>query len=429
MTVSWAMVSPAAPEGYGENYQNAYGWNSDSRLLDVLDCTLSYNRFARSAEVELDDPDGTVPAEYPRPTPVELYVKRDIDDEYSRRFGGYVSNPKRHQNTTTLKLLSHDTWIRSRDVYREFTSTAISAILEELITDLTPLTWDASRVDVYDDAVVDVSWSGVPLDKVVEQLAAYSNDEIFGATDGMVFFFEQRDSNRSPRDFTAGEYFADSVEFEEDGTAELNEVTVYYGGNPASDAVVVSDAAAQKSLQDELDADRPVVISTSKTYTEITAEEQARRKGREILSGASEILTGEMTTWEAFNVDPGDVARVQIPDQSIDDEFRVAEISHSWGDDETDLVLAENSEGVVDTLVELSDEVSRVEARAADNNATITRFSTFNIPFVVEWELDAYKRTVPDDQLLFGETKGGWGDTRTGGGLWGDQRSGREKLL
>lgn len=391
----------------------------DDRLLDVPDCTLAYNRFARSAEVELDDPDGVIPDEYPRPTPVELEVKRDIDDEYSRRFGGFVNNPKSEQNTATLELLSHDAWIRSRDVYKSYSSTPISTILNDLITDLTPLTWDASRVNVYDDVSVDVSWSGTPLDKVVEELASYSNDELFGATDDMVFFFEQRDSNRAPRDFTQGQYFADSVEFEEDGSAELNEVTVYYGGNPASDAVVVDDASAKKSLADELGADRPVVISTSKTFTEITTEQAARRKGREILSGASAIQTGELKTWEAFGVDPGDVTRVQVPEQSIDAEFRVAEISHAWGDDETQIKLAENEQGVVDALVELSDEVSRVEARAADNNATITRFTTFDLPFAVEFDVQAYKRTVPDDQLLFGTSKGAWGSmTDSGYGVY-----------
>jgi len=63
----------------------------DDRLLDVPDCTLAYNRFARSAEVVLDDPDGVVPSEYPRPTPVELEVKRNIDESYTIKFKTGVS--------------------------------------------------------------------------------------------------------------------------------------------------------------------------------------------------------------------------------------------------------------------------------------------------------------------------------------------------
>jgi hypothetical protein len=401
----------------------------DDRLLDVPDCTLAFSRFARSAKAEFDDPDGTVPSEYPRGAPVDLEVTRNIDDAYSTRLGGFVNGYESGQNTTTLKLLSHDSWLRGRNVYRSFTDTAKSTIIKELVTDLTPLEWDASRVDVYDDAAIDAEWSGEALDKVLEELSAASNDELFGATNDMVFFFEQRDTSRAPRDFTAGEYFPDSAEFEEDGSVELNEVTVYYGGQPADSAVIEEDRAAQKALQNELGASSPVVISDSKTYTKISTEEAARRKAEQILSGATAITTGELTTWEAFDVDPGDLVRVVVPEQGIDDEFRVAEITHSWQDDETSVKLAENSDGVVDTLVELSDEVSRVEARPADNNATITRFTTFDLPFEVAWTLNVYRRSVPDDALLWGSTKGGWGDPAAGGGRWGDQRGEREQLI
>lgn len=407
--------------------ENVTDGSYDGRLLDVPECTLAYNRFARSAKALLDDPDGVVRTEYPRGAPVDLEVKRDIDDGYSTRFGGFVNGYEQEQNTTTLKLLSHDAWIRAREVYREYTDTAISVILEDLITSLTPLTWDAARVDVYDDVVLDAEWSGESLDKVVEELADNSNDEIFGATNDMVFFFEQRDSNRSPRDFGVGQHT--DAKFEKDGSAELNEVTVYYGGDPADQAVVVEDATAQKELGDQLGSDKPVTISDSKTYTEISTEPAARRKGKQILSGATAIQTGEITTWEAFEVDPGDVARVAVPEQNINGEYRVAEITHAWQDDETTVKLAENEQGVVDTLVELSDEVSRVEARPASNTPTITRFTTLGMPFEVQLEIAAYKRTMGDDALVFGEQYGGWGDERVGGGRWGDQRGERQQIL
>lgn len=449
------MTSPPAPGGYGGNYGVNYGgrfedvdgyglsygtgypgedgeqfkWGWEPRLLDVMDCTLAYNRFARSAEVLIDDPNGTVPDEYPRATPVELHVKRSVDDSYHRRFGGFVQTPKSRQNTTVLKIASHDAWIRARDVYRSFSGTAKSDILQELITDLTPLRWDPDRVSVFDDEPIDVNYSGRPLDKVVEEIASASANEIFGATDERYFFFEQRDATRAPRDFVVGEYFADSTEFEKDGSTELNQVTVNYGGEPADQAVTVEDAEAQKTTGDRLGSADSVVTSDSKTFTDIYSEDAARRKAEEILSGATAITTGDLTTWEAFDVQPGQLTTVTVPEQDIDGEYRVAEISHSWQDDETQVRLAENSDGVVDTLVELSDEISRLEARPASNNPTITRFATFDLPFEIALSVSAFKRTVPDDQLLFGESRGGWGDPRSGGGRWGDQRGDRQQIL
>lgn len=410
----------------------------DDRLLDVPQCTLAYNRFAQKARVLLEDSTGVVPGEYPTGTPLELDVVRSDDgygnsfgDSYgsgwSTRFGGFVNGFDGDPSTTELELLSHDAWLRRREVYRSYSSVAKSDILADLVGDLTPLTIDTGRIDVFDDDPISAEWSGVPLDKVVSEIASASNDEIFGATKDMVFFFEQRDVEQATRDFTAGEYYGSN--FSSDGDVELNEVTVYYGGDPADSAVVVEDRQSQRDLAEQLDAGTGVVISDSKTFTEIIDEAVAERKGEEILNGATEITTGELSTWEGFDIQPGQLTRVVAPDHDVDDEFRVAEITHSWLTDETRVVLAENSEGVIDTLVELSDEVGRVDARAASNNATITRMTDLAVDFEFVFELEAYKQTVPSDALIFGETKGGFGDERVGGGRLGDQRGDRQQVI
>ncbi|MFC7196964.1 hypothetical protein ACFQL4_23750 [Halosimplex aquaticum] len=141
------------------------------------------------------------------------------------------------------------------------------------------------------------------------------------------------------------------------------------------------------------------------------------------------VQTGSLTTWEAFGLRPGDVTHVVAPDQGVDRDFRIAEVTYRWADDETAVQLAENTGGVVDTLVSLSNEVTRIDSRAADEDATITQFVEFDRALGVDLELTAYRRTVPDDQLLLGTTKGGWGDPRVGGGRWGDQRGEPEQLL
>lgn len=401
---------------------------ADDALLDV-EVTDAYNRFARQATAVLDDPDGTKAEEYPQPMPVELDVRRG-DAPFDKRFGGFVINTATEQDATTLEILSHDFWLRKRRVFRAFDGVGIADVLELLVTDLTPLDWaSGAEVEVVNERPVERDWKGERLDEVLAELAAMSAGEDFGATDDGVFFFRPRDSeaNEAPRSFPAGEYA--EANFSEDGKREVNKVTLYYGEEPNTGAVSVQDRASQQDLADELGRSDPVVVGETKTYPEIATEETAEQKARQILNDRSTVQTGTLKTWEAFDVTPGDVTRVVVPDQNVDRDFRVAEITYTWRDDETEVKLAENSDGVLDTLVDLSQEVSRIESRAADESATITQFVDLAEEVGVEFDLTAYKRTVPDDQLLFGATKGGWGDTRAGGGLWGDQRGPREQLV
>ncbi len=399
----------------------------DPDLLDVS-VTDAFNRFARQATVTLDDPDGDKPKTYRRPTQVDLEVRwGGVDAAFVRRFGGFVVNPKSESEQTELEVLSHDFWLRKRQVFQSYTDTAISDILNDLVVELTPLDWAPGNVTVVNDDQIDRDWKGERLDEVVSELASISADEEFGANDAGEFFFRPKETDAAPRNFTPGSY-ADA-DFEEDAKREVNEVTVYYGEGNDTGAVSVQDLASQKELADELGRPRPVVVGVTKAFPEITTEEAAERKARKLLDDRSVVQTGTLSTWEAFDVDPGDVTRVVVPEQAVDRDFRVAEISYAWTDDETELKLAENTDGVLDTLVSLSNEVSRLDSRAADESATITEFVDLAQAVGVEFELAAYKRTVPDDQLLFGATRGGWGDPAVGGGRWGDRRGSRQEIV
>ncbi|WP_135851305.1 hypothetical protein [Halorussus salinus] len=382
---------------------------ADDALLDV-EVTDAYNRFARQATAVLDDPDGAKAEEYPQPTPVELDVRRD-GEQFRQRFGGFVINTTTEQDATTLEILSHDFWLRKRQVFRAFDGDGIESVLKLLITDLTPLDWaDGAEVEVVNDEPVGRDWKGERLDEVVAELAAKSAGEDFGATDEGVFFFRPRDSaaNEAPRNFPAGAY--DEANFSEDGKREVNKVTLYYGEEQDTGAVSVQDRASQQELADELGRETPVVVGETKTYPEIADATTAEQKARQILNDRSAVLTGTLQTWGAFGVTPGDVTSVVVPEQGVNRDFRVAEITYQWREDRTEIKLAENSDGVLDTLVGLSQEVSRIDSRAADEEATITQIVDLAEQVGVELNLTAYKRAVPDDQLLFGDLKGGWGD-------------------
>ncbi|MFA7122195.1 MAG: hypothetical protein WC277_11995, partial [Bacilli bacterium] len=115
----------------------------------ILDCYVqdAFSRFGRTAEVRIYDPDSTIEQIYPRDTPLELWVS-ERGSPLALRMGGFVSKVTTDAGTTTLKLLAHDFWIRRRAVFKTYSSQTVSAILEDLITTLTPLEWNPALVSI-----------------------------------------------------------------------------------------------------------------------------------------------------------------------------------------------------------------------------------------------------------------------------------------
>lgn len=383
----------------------------DARYRDA------FNRFAREAEAWIYDPDGSKRSLYPPHTPIKI----DVDDGsgFTTQFGGFVLNPKTDANTLVLDIGSHDLWLRKRNPFINYSSTTISSILNDIITTYTPLTWDASKVTVVNDVTITDEWRGEFLSTVIDDLASASAGEEFGADNDGVFFFRPRETNPAPRNFTEGQYL--NPDFEENAAKEVNKVTVYYTSD-SSVAVSVQDRDSQKRLQNELGYPNPVVIETQRDHPEIPNQDAAERKAEAILEGESTIRTGELDTWGGFDIEPGDVTRVVVPEQDVDDDYRVAAIEHGWrSQPPTSVALAENDEGATDVLVALSGEARRVDLKGADPNATITEIISLQQDVEIEQELVVVTRSVPDDQFLFGDWKGGVGDPDVGGGLIGDQ--------
>ncbi len=404
----WRLYDPTA-----ETYEEA-----------MIDCTIqdAYSRFARKATVTLSDPSGLLGGRYPRKTPLQLLAAETELAVPALRFGGYVDDIKTDAGTTVLELLSFDFWLRARKIYSVITTETISAVLQNLIEAYTPLTWDASLVSVQNDQEITRTWKGDALDAVLAELSSVSAGEEWGATDAGKFFFRPQATSRSPRDFIEGEW--SSADFEEDGRAEINKVTVYYG-ETSTGAVSLQDRVSQKLLQERFGSPRPVVIEAVKTYPEIATEDAARAQAAQILADRSVIRTGTLETWGALAVRPGDVCRVVVEDQQVDGDYRVAQIEYSWRDETTVVTLAENSDGVVDVLVELSDEVSRIDARAADTDASVLEVIQIDEPIGVEVDIAVYVREVPEDAFLLGANRAGLGAA----GKLGDQRGDRVRVV
>ena len=404
----WRLYDPTA-----ETYEEA-----------MIDCTVqdAYSRFARRATVTLSDPSGTLAARYPRKTPLQLLAADTELAVPALRFGGYVDDIKTDAGTTVLELLSFDFWLRARKVYSVVTTETISAVLQNLIEAYTPLEWDASLVSVQNDIEITRTWKGDALDAVLAEISSMSAGEEWGATDEGKFFFRPQATRRSPRDFVEGEW--STADFEEDGRAEVNKVTIYYG-ETSTGAVSLQDRVSQKLLQERFGSPRPVVIEAVKTYPEIATEDAARAKAAQILADRQVIRTGTLETWGALAVRPGDVCRVEVEDQQVDGDYRVAQIEYSWSEERTVVTLAENSDGVVDVLVELSDEVSRIDARAADTSAPVLEVVQIDEPIGVEVDIAVYVREVPEDAFLLGANRAGLGAA----GKLGDQRGDRVRVV
>lgn len=400
---------------------------------DLLDVQLvdAFNRFAREATVPLDDPDGNKDAVYPQYEPVELeYRIPDLATGWIRRFGGYVADRTEKEDSTELGCLSYDAFLRGRSVSRGYSAQTLKYILNDLITDseVTPVAWaTGANVTISNNPTITREWQGEPLDVVIDEIAsmASSGDDPheWGANDDNEFFFRPRSTNDSPRDFLPAGYW--ELKLNQSGREEANRAKVFYGDVSADgttdnrDAVQLDRGSDQTDAQDRLGTSAPVIQPISKNYPQIANEDAARKKGRDLLNQNASRLTGTLRTYEAIGVSPGDVARFKNDARGIDTQVRIAQLEYRWKADETTVKFAENTAGVLDALVKISDEVSRLDARGQDSTATANR----SIDDVVDGEVEVALRIekyAPGGIFKAGDPGGGFGDPAVGGQPLGD---------
>ncbi len=368
----------------------------DVRIVDA------FNRFARDATAIIDDSDGTKNALYPELTPVLFRSKLDTDVGFTDRWGGFVTNPRQEGNQLVIDCLSHDAWLRRRQVFATFTNQSKSSILQSLVTTLTPLTYDPLQVTVVNDSPITRTWRGEPLDVVIQELSDLSSGEEFGADDSATFFFRQANVEAAPSDFADHAYA--QTDFDKDATREINRVTLYYGVAPGTGAVTVNDFDRQTELQTKLGSPRPVVSEFTTTYPEITTEAAAIAKAQSLLGQTATIQKGRIWAWDLLQHRPGQVMHVVDSEKSVDADFRIARIEYQWQGDETIVSVAENRMGAVDVLVALSGEVTRIDNRDADATAVILSLIELQAAnLAVTTHLQLVTQSVPSDMFLLGE--------------------------
>jgi len=101
-------------------------------------------------------------------------------------------------------------------------------------------------------------------------------------------------------------------------------------------------------------------------------------------------------------VEPGNITTLQNEPRDLDLEIRIAQIEYRWSDDTTTIKFAENTAGVLDALVRISDEVSRLDARGADLTAEANRSMALKAPTEAAHDL-LIERYSLQNTFLFGE--------------------------
>ena len=339
----------------------------DGSLVD------SINRFAREARVPLADPDHSLEAKYDDYDPVEVeYLDRSAG-EWVRRFGGYVADLQKDDATLTVKCLSYDSFLRDRRVNRGYVDEPISAILEDLITDtaITPLDWDAGNVTVPNDESLDRVYEGEMLDVVLDELATAATDgepAEWGANADAEFFFGPRGGQSTPSGALSP---AIEVVDQDDQRTEKTRSTVYYGEDDDQTATTREDAAREGEIADKLpfdDADR-ATQPMSKHYPQIDDEDDADRKSKDLQSKHSAVDAWEFQTTGAGGVEPGMTGTLSVPHRDIDRTVRVAQVEYDLSGGLTTVLATANNRAALDRMVQIADEVSRLDARGQDSTA------------------------------------------------------------
>lgn len=341
----------------------------DAEIVDT------FNPFGNYAIAYIDDTEGTRYADYPRGTRMDFQVSPDGETTYTTRFSGYVVERRERDiegaDALEVECYSFDQFLRRNTNDTDLSGQSISSALQTLIEDYTPVTWNASNVTVGDDVEVQRSYRGETVETVIRSLAASSQDERFGVTNDIEFFFGPREEEAASRDIDNTQWF--DYDIPEEGKEAPNEVKVWY--NDGTESVIVDDGRDKLALQDSLSTDRPVSFVKEVNFPEITQLQAAERKGEEIIDERAPTTTGTVTTYGLFDAQPGNTINIEIGPRGIDDEFRIAELEYRWGRAETVVTIVEKRGNQDDLLVRMSETLDRVEMRGADRDAIENRIT------------------------------------------------------
>jgi hypothetical protein len=384
----------------------------DTDLYAVDPLRDAFQRFASGATLAFIDSDGTKLSQYPYGTRVEVQYSTDNGLNYDTRFAGVCLTPTQTTRdglpAVEVDIVGYSHLLTRGNVVADYSSTARSTILNDLITTYTSVNWVPGNVTVQNDDVVDMTFRGQTVDQAIDQIAAESANEEWGVNNSLEFFFREQSSASAIEVIDP-----DVIDYDlpEAGKRNINQYKLYYGSG-GSDAVVVSDRDQQQELKEKLNAPRGVVISASDHIPEITSQARAEAVARQRLNDQSVIQTGTVTVpLGRFETESGDVFPLTISDAGISEvDFRVAQIDYYWGRSEAELTIAENTGGnVEELLIGLSDQLTNTRLRDADPNADEVEFIDFKSGIEVRRRTTITAKTPNSGGTIMGQSELGQG--------------------
>lgn len=345
----------------------------DAEIVDTA------NPFGNYAIFKVDDNNGQKFEQYSRGTRVDFEISDDGGITFQNRFTGYVVEVREldQQGADALEVecYSFDQFLRRDTVTNDQTGNTILGALEDIVTTDTPVTWDASNVEIVDDQELTQSFRGEKVENVLQALTSKSGNEDFGVNSDTEFYFRPRESGPAPRNIDNSQWF--NYDIPKLGKETVNEVTVYF--NDGDESVTVDNGSDKLQLQNNLGTAKPVTAATEVNRPDITNIDDARDVAQQILSDRESTLTGTVTTYDLYTAEPGQVIDIEIIPRGINGQFRIAELHYKYGRAETDIEIVEKKGEQDELLVRMSDTVKRNEMQDVDRDATGNIITSTNL--------------------------------------------------
>jgi len=361
----------------------------DDGLYDVV-VSDTFNPFGNFAKAFFDDLEGQLFDLFQRGTKVSFQYSNDNTNGFTQRFVGYVVNDLEQEadGAEQLEIEAHsfDQFLRGDEVTNDQTGNTIFEALEDVITtDVPPVSWDASLVEVQNNIELTQSFQGETVEEFILSVRQKSAGEIFGVTENLEFFFEPSEISRTRRDIDNSQWVTHDIG--EEAAETDNQVTVYY--NDGNEAVTVDDTGDQLTLQENLAAGGPGQEGTSITRDDITNIEDAIDAGEAYLNGRAATLTGPVTTFDLNSAQPGDVVGITIEPRGIEGDFRIAENRMQWRSETNELTVVAKKGADDDILIEQSKTLKRVENRPRDTSVIPDRVTDSLVEGIITVSGDA----------------------------------------
>jgi len=304
---------------------------------------------------------------FQRGAKVSFQYSNDNTNGFVQRFVGYLVNDLEQEadGAEQLEIEAHtfDQFLRGDEVTNDQTGNTIFEALEDVITtDVPPVSWDVSLVEVVDNIELTESYQGDTVEEFILSVRQKSGSEIFGVTESLAFFFEPSEVSRTRRDIDNSQWVTHDIG--EESSETKNQVTVIYADGQRS--VIVEDAPDQLELQDNLVADGPGQEGERISRPRITDRQDAIAAGEQYLNQRRATLTGPVTTFDLNSATPGDVVGVTISPRGIEADFQIAENRMRWRSETNELTVVAKTGADDDILIEQSRTLKRVETEGRD---------------------------------------------------------------